>query len=200
MMTSRSEYRLLLRQDNADLRLTTRAFEAGYIPDARHKNFLVKAQAIEEEVARLGGIVLSPAAANEMLNAKGSSTLVTGAKVADLIKRPEISYYDILPLIEPPTNHGLADFVWDTVLEQVNIQIKYDGYISIQKAQAEAFRKMESRVLPADIDYEKITGLRLEARQKLAALRPVNFGQASRMTGVSPADLSILMVYLKGKH
>jgi len=197
MMTSRAEYRLLLRQDNADLRLTPRAFDAGYIPPARHDIFLQKASAIDEEIARLGGIVLSPNLANETLAAMGSSTLVTGAKVADLIKRPEISYYDILPLIEQPANTGLPGFVWDAVLEQVNIQIKYDGYISIQKAQAEAFRKMESRPLPGDIDYEKITGLRLEARQKLTALRPVNLGQASRITGVSPADMSILLVYLK---
>jgi len=125
--------------------------------------------------------------------------LQSGAKVTDLIKRPEISLYDVLQFVQLGDGAGLPAYVWGAVLEQVNIQIKYEGYIAIQLAQAEVFRKMESRPLPMDLDYNSIQGLRLEARQKLNALRPVNFGQASRVTGVSPADLSILSVYLKSK-
>jgi len=200
MMTSRSEYRLLLRQDNADLRLTDKAYQAGNIPEPRYYMFLQKAQAIDAEIARLSGITLSPNAVNAMLAEKGSALLASGAKVTDLIKRPEINYYDIIPFIEAAMKaEDMPDYIWDAVCEQVNIQIKYEGYISIQMAQAEAFHKMENRPLPPDLDYESIQGLRLEARQKLNVLRPVNFGQASRVTGVSPADLSILMVYLKGK-
>jgi len=200
MMTSRSEYRLLLRQDNADLRLTGRAYHAGNIPEPRYHMFLQKACAIDAEITRLSGITLSPNAVNTMLAEKESALLASGAKVTDLIKRPEINYYDILPFIEAAIKpENMPGYIWDAVCEQVNIQIKYEGYISIQMAQAEAFRKMENRPLPPDLDYERIQGLRLEARQKLNALRPVNFGQASRVTGVSPADLNILMVYLKSK-
>jgi len=199
MMTSRSEYRLLLRQDNADLRLTPRAYSVGNIPNKRYEMFMQKAQAIDAEIARLSEITLPPSlTVNGILTAKGSSAITTGAKLTDLIKRPEINYFDMTSCIEAAVKPaGMPDYVWDAVLEQVNIQIKYEGYISIQVAQAEAFRKMENKPLPADIDYESISGLRLEARQKLNALRPANFGQASRVTGVSPADLSILMVYLK---
>jgi len=198
MMTSRAEYRLLLRQDNADLRLTPRAYEAGYIPEERYRILTQKISAIENEIKRLRELSLSPNTVNELLIEKGSTPLVTGAKVTDLIKRPEITYMDILPLIHPPErDKNLPEYVWQAVLEQVNIQIKYEGYIAIQKAQVESFRKMESRPLPGDIDYHAIQGLRLEARQKLSAIRPANFGQASRITGVSPADISILMVYLK---
>jgi len=200
MMTSRSEYRLLLRQDNADLRLTEKAYNVGNISEERYQIFCQKAAAIDAEIARLSAINLPPAAVNAMLEEKGSSPLVTGSKVTDLIKRPEINYADIVPFIEQALkDEDMPDYVWQAVLEQVNIQIKYAGYISIQLAQAEAFRKMESRPLPQDLDYESIKGLRLEARQKLNALKPSNFGQASRVTGVSPADLSILMVYLKDK-
>jgi len=224
MMTSRSEYRLLLRQDNADLRLTEKAYKAGNIPETRYQIFIQKAAAIQAEIARISAITLSPNAVNEMLLAKGSTPLQSGAKVTDLIKRPEINYFDIIPpqnswhpahravneanalhpanaecpLVNPPKKPDyMPDYIWYAVLEQVNIQIKYEGYINIQLAQAEAFRKIEARPLPPDINYDNIKGLRLEARQKLNALRPVNFGQASRVTGVSPADLSVLMVYVK---
>lgn len=198
MMTSRAEYRLLLRQDNADLRLTGRAYDVGNILQPRFDMFTQKAQAIDAEIKRLAGINISPGVANSLLEQRGSAPLVSGTKVSDLIKRPEINYQDILPLIEKACKaHDMPDYVWDAVCEQVNIQIKYEGYISIQVAQAEAFRKMESYPLPQDIDYAEIKGLRLEARQKLNALRPVNLGQAARVTGVSPADLSVLMVYLK---
>ena len=199
MMTSRSEYRLLLRQDNADLRLTKKAYEAGNIPQARYQIFEQKRAAIETEIAWLSTFTLSPGMVNKMLEEKGSSLLQSGAKATDLIKRPEISLYDILSFVKCGDGTGLPAYVWAAVLEQVNIQIKYEGYIAIQLAQAEVFRKMESRPLSPDLDYNSIQGLRLEARQKLNALRPVNFGQASRVTGVSPADLSILSVYLKSK-
>ena len=201
MMTSRSEYRLLLRQDNADLRLTEKAYNVGNISEERYQLFRQKAAAIDAEIARLSAINLPPAVINDMLEQKGSSTLVTGSKVTDLIKRPEINYTDLLPFVEDALKEpDMPDYVWQAVLEQVNIQIKYAGYISIQLAQAEAFRKMESRPLPQDLDYNSVKGLRLEAQQKLNALKPANFGQASRITGVSPADLSILMVYLKGQR
>ena len=153
---------------------------------------------------------------------KGSALLSSGSKITDLIKRPEINYWDVAALVPNTedaasnsskdtkigegiaassgagcTNFGLPEYVQDAVKEQVNIQIKYEGYISMQQTQAAAFKKMEDRPLPADIDYNTISGLRLEAQQKLSRLRPANLGQASRITGVSPADLSILLVYLK---
>ena len=199
MMTSRSEYRLLLRQDNADLRLTEKAYRVGNISEERYQLFLQKSKAIDAEITRLSSISIGPKVINDMLIEKRSAILQSGSKITDLIKRPEINYYDILSFIEAAKKESdMPDYVWAAVLEQVNIQIKYEGYISIQMAQAEAFRKMENRSLPLDLDYSSIHGLRLEARQKLNALRPANFGQASRVTGVSPADLSILMVYLKG--
>ncbi|MCL2048285.1 MAG: tRNA uridine-5-carboxymethylaminomethyl(34) synthesis enzyme MnmG [Defluviitaleaceae bacterium] len=184
MMTSRAEYRLLLRQDNADLRLTPKGYAVGLISQERHARFLQKAAAIEQGIARCQKTSIAPEAANPILAAKNSPPISTGMKLADLIKRPEMDYYDFCD------GSGLGD----AVCEQVNIQIKYEGYIAIQLAQAEVFRKMENKPLPTDIDYESITGLRLEARQKLSALRPVSFGQASRITGVSPADISVLMV------
>ena len=208
MMTSRSEYRLLLRQDNADLRLTPAGFDAGSISQPRYNIFLQKAASIDAEITRLSGITLSPnvvsddggIAINDMLTARGSSPIATGVRVTDLIKRPEISYADILPFAPRGGQQDLLPgYVQAAINEQVNIQIKYAGYIAIQMSQAEAFRKMEARPLPADIDYDAIQGLRLEAQQKLTALRPESFGQASRVTGVSPADLSVLMVYLKGR-
>ena len=200
MMTSRSEYRLLLRQDNADLRLTKKAYHAGNIPEARYQIFTQKAAAIDAEIANLSSITVSPNIVNKMLAQKGSSLLQSGAKVTDLIKRPEINLHDIKPFVQLVANcDQLPAYVWDAVLEQVNIQIKYEGYISIQLAQAQAFRKIEARPLPQDLDYNSIQGLRIEARQKLSALRPANFGQASRVTGVSPADLAVLMVYVKSR-
>ena len=201
MMTSRAEYRLLLRQDNADLRLTPIGHRAGLIPQERFDIFQKKSSAISAEIARLSKITLSPDAANEFLVANASTPIKSGMKITDLIKRPELSYQSLSTLIDPAPwgETGLPDFIIDAVREQVNIQLKYEGYISLQMTQAEAFRKMENRPLPPDLDYENIQGLRLEARQKLANLRPANFGQASRITGVSPADLSILMVYLKGR-
>ncbi|MCL2576716.1 MAG: tRNA uridine-5-carboxymethylaminomethyl(34) synthesis enzyme MnmG [Defluviitaleaceae bacterium] len=201
MMTSRAEYRLLLRQDNADLRLTPKGYAAGLIPEQRHSQFQQKAAAIQAEILRLQKTTVTPDEANEILMNKNSAPLKSGAKLADLIKRPEINYNDFnnLGALPPEVESQLDLFVLEAVQEQVEIQIKYEGYIKIQLEQAEAFRKMEKKLIPPDIEYENIHGLRLEARQKLAALRPVNFGQASRVTGISPADLSVLMVYVKQK-
>jgi len=199
MMTSRAEYRLLLRQDNADLRLTPLGYKAGLIPRARYDMFLLKRAAIDNEIKRLSGITISPGDINPILERKNSTPIVSGAKVTDLIKRPELTYDDIVNIAAV----GRADFgdlpqyIQDAICEQVNIQIKYAGYISIQVSQQEQFLKNEQFKLPETLDYTSIHGLRLEARQKLSKLRPENLGQASRITGVSPADLSILMVYLK---
>jgi len=198
MMTSRAEYRLLLRQDNADLRLTEKGYNAGLIPESRYKLFVRKQEAIKKEIERLGKITLSPASVNGVLAEKESTLISTGSKITDLIKRPELNYWDIVPLA--PSSKGvppMQEYVQDAIEEQVNIQIKYEGYISMQLTQAAAFKKMEHKSLPETIDYNAIAGLRLEARQKLSRLRPANLGQASRITGVSPADLSILLVYLK---
>jgi tRNA uridine 5-carboxymethylaminomethyl modification enzyme len=195
MMTSRAEYRLLLRQDNADLRLTPFGFAVGLISNERHDAFLKKSAAIENEISRLKKITVAPDEINSMLEKKNSSPISSGAKIFELLKRPELKYDDFFEFVS--SSQDLPVFVQNAVCEQVEIQIKYEGYISIQLAQAEAFRKMENKRIPPDIDYEKIGGLRIEARQKLAALRPENFGQASRVTGISPADLSVLMVYVK---
>ncbi|MCL2372308.1 MAG: tRNA uridine-5-carboxymethylaminomethyl(34) synthesis enzyme MnmG [Defluviitaleaceae bacterium] len=201
MMTSRAEYRLLLRQDNADIRLSPKGHAAGLIPQAQYQLFLQKTAAIEAEIARIRKISIGPDAANPLLHKKGSSLLKSGMKLTDLIKRPELSYFDMLEIIPAPELGHLPPFIQEAVKEQVNIQVKYEGYISLQMAQAEAFGKMEAQPIPPGIDYGIIPSLRVEARQKLTALRPENLGQASRITGVSPADLSILMVHLKStKH
>jgi len=219
MMTSRAEYRLLLRQDNADLRLTEKGYQAGLIRQDRYRLFSQKQEAIEGEIRRLSKITLSPDIANKMLAEKSSALLASGSKITDLIKRPELSYWDVAALAPKQSDKrhyhegdqiaeeqtsatdkpNLPEHVKDAVEEQVNIQIKYEGYISMQLTQAAAFRKMEHKALPADINYDAIKGLRIEARQKLAKLRPANLGQASRITGVSPADLSILLVYLRAR-
>ncbi|MCL1845337.1 MAG: tRNA uridine-5-carboxymethylaminomethyl(34) synthesis enzyme MnmG [Defluviitaleaceae bacterium] len=222
MMTSRAEYRLLLRQDNADLRLTPIGFAAGLIPRERYEKFLEKSAAVDALIKFLKKHTVSPGDVNEILVAKGSSPIKSGVKLAELIRRPELSLRDLRPWglcpgrmgeqsafrrttspQTPARGRGPLDpltLLWEVsedVLEQAEIQIKYEGYIKMQLEEAEAFRKIESKALPPDIDYEKISGLRIEARQKLAALRPINFGQASRVTGVSPADLSVLAVYVK---
>jgi len=206
MMTSRAEYRLLLRQDNADLRLTEKGYRAGLIPKERYGLFLRKQEAISAEIRRLSKINLSPDTVNKVLAKKASTLLATGSKITDLIKRPELNYWDLAALVprQPGELYETGDepipqYIQDAIEEQVNIQIKYEGYISMQLTQAAAFRKMEHKALPAEIDYSAIKGLRIEARQKLATLRPASLGQASRITGVSPADLSILLVYLKAR-
>ncbi len=192
MMTSRSEYRLLLRQDNADLRLTEIGHEIGLISDERYEKFLEKKAAIEKEIKRLENLVIPPSdGINEILVKAGSTAISTGARASELLKRPEVGYKE-LEEVDKERPVLPAD-----VCEQVEISIKYEGYINRQMSQAEQFSKLENKALPKDIDYSKIDGLRLEARQKLDKIRPLSLGQASRISGVSPADIAVLLIYLK---
>ncbi|MCL1999347.1 MAG: tRNA uridine-5-carboxymethylaminomethyl(34) synthesis enzyme MnmG [Turicibacter sp.] len=195
MMTSRAEYRLLLRQDNADLRLTELGFKVGLIPEERYLRFLTKKDWIEREISRIKTINLPPSQnLNDFLKGRGSAVIASGIKMADLIKRPEMDYLSIRAFDKFPDN--CTEKTWQ---EQVNIQIKYEGYIKMQLEQVKAFNKLEKRILPTNIRYEDISGMRLEARQKLAAIRPHNIGQASRISGVSPADISVLLIYITTK-
>ncbi len=201
MMTSRAEYRLLLRQDNADLRLTDIGHEIGLIDDERYDKFCKKRELIEKEVARLSETMVG---ANKKVQAfleeNESTTLKTAASLADLIKRPELSYEIIAPLDEERITLMEDAFYQENlskeVIEQIDIELKYDGYIKRQRSQVEHFKKLEKKRIPADINYEDIHNLRKEARQKLSDIRPENIGQASRISGVSPADISVLMIYL----
>ncbi len=197
MMTSRAEYRLLLRQDNADLRLTPIGHEIGLISDERYEKLLQKKSLIESEMERIAEVHLGARnEISEFLEAHGSIPLKKGASLVELIRRPELSY-EMLAELDPERPENLpAD-----VMEQININIKYDGYIVRQNKQVEEFKKLEAKKIPADINYEEIGSLRIEAKQKLSQLRPVNIGQASRIAGVSPADISVLLVYLEqGKY
>ena len=191
MMTSRAEYRLLLRQDNADLRLTEIGHRVGLISDERYDLFVKKRDAIAEELTRLNGVILGASeSVCEYLRKIGSAELHTGTSLAELLRRPEMTYEMLAPL-DP--ERPILDAA---VIEQVEIEIKYEGYIERQRQQVEHFKKLESRRLPADLDYTAIPSLRLEARQKLQKFRPENVGQASRISGVSPADISVLLVWL----
>lgn len=195
MMTSRAEYRLLLRQDNADLRLTEIGHEIGLIDDERYSKFLLKKSQIEKEIDRLENTMVGAnSTIQKFLESKNSTGLKTAASLAELIRRPELSY-EIIEAID----EGRENFP-DDVIEQINITIKYKGYIDRQNQQVHQFKKLECRKLPEDIDYGQINNLRLEARQKLSKIRPENIGQASRISGVSPADISVLLVYLKMKE
>lgn len=192
MMTSRAEYRLLLRQDNADLRLRETGYQAGLVSEELYRSTLHKKELIEKEVERLRHFSVGASkAVQEFLISKGSSALKTGTNMAELMCRPELSY-EILSEIDTDRQPLPED-----VIEQVEIEIKYEGYISRQLRQVEQFKKMEKKKIPADLDYNDIGSLRLEARQKLIAFRPVSVGQASRISGVSPADISVLLVYLE---
>lgn len=191
MMTARSEYRLLLRQDNADARLTPLGYEIGLISQQRYDEFCEKQHLIEQEIKRCESATLPPTPAlNQLLEEKGESEVTTGVHVASLIRRPTVCYEDLAQLDESRPS------LPSDVTEQVNITIKYQGYIEKQKQQVEQFKKMEAKKIPAQIDYHSIYGLRLEARQKLDQIRPESLGQASRISGVSSADLAVLMVYL----
>lgn len=193
MMTSRSEYRLLLRQDNADLRLTPYGYEIGLISSERYSKFLTKRRMIEEETERLNKLVFPPSQdVIEYLKSVGSQPISTGIKASELLKRPQVTY-ESMQVIDKNRPENLP---YD-VCEQVEISIKYAGYIERQIKQAEQFKKLEEKKLPDDIDYDKIDGLRLEARQKLGQIRPASLGQASRISGVNPADIAVLMIYLK---
>ena len=192
MMTSRAEYRLLLRQDNADLRLTEIGHDVGLISEERYQKFLTKKANIEKEIVRLKNTIVKPTQeVNELLMNCGTSPLTTGTKMNELLKRTELNY-DKLASIDPERPELTLQ-----EKEEVEIQVKYEGYIKMQEEQVEKFKKMETKLLPEDIDYSSINGLCLEARQKLDKLRPRSIGQASRISGVSPADISVLLIYLQ---
>ena len=191
MMTSRAEYRLLLRQDNADLRLTKIGYEVGLINENRYQKLLNKEKLIAREIERVNHTNIGTSEnVQQLLDSCGSTRLTSGTTLAELIRRPELSY-DKLGEIDADR----PELPWD-VAEQVNINIKYEGYIKRQMKQVEQFKKLENRKIPADIDYGQIQSLRIEAKQKLAQIRPASIGQASRISGVSPADISVLLVYL----
>ena len=192
MMTSRAEYRLLLRQDNADLRLRKIGYEVGLISKEQYEKILNKKELIEKEIERLKNTVIGASKIHQdFLTAHGSSPLKTGANLAELICRPELTY-EMLSEIDLERQPLPKD-----VIEQVEIEIKYEGYIERQLRQVEQYKKMEKKLIPSDLDYQEIKSLRLEARQKLMDYRPVSVGQASRISGVSPADISVLLVYLE---
>ena len=194
MMTSRAEYRLLLRQDNADQRLTKIGYEVGLISQERYDKLLKKEAQIQEEICRMEHVHIGTSEkVQKLLESYGSTALVSGSTLADLIRRPELSY-ECLESIDDDRKELPAD-----VIEQVNIYIKYDGYIRRQQRQVEQFKKLESKKIPEDIDYETVPSLRIEAKQKLSQIRPISIGQASRISGVSPADVSVLLVYIGGK-
>ena len=191
IMTSRSEYRLLHRQDNADQRLTAIGAKVGLIPPERLKAVEEKYQAVKREISRLEGSgIPGSAALNEMLASRDTAPVENSARLADLLRRPQVSYEDLAPFDKDRPELPLS------VTEEVEIQLKYAGYLARQEKQVAEFRKEEARLLPEDIDYNAISGLRLEARQKLSEIRPVSLGQAGRISGVSPADIAVLMIYL----
>ncbi|WHY86352.1 tRNA uridine-5-carboxymethylaminomethyl(34) synthesis enzyme MnmG [Neobacillus novalis] len=192
LLTSRAEYRLLLRHDNADLRLTETGHEIGLIRDDRYQSFLVKKAAIEAEKQRLSSVILKPSAeVQELIRSIGGSELKDGIRASDLLKRPEMSYklLETLTMSEAPLD--------DEIKEQVEIQIKYEGYIEKSLQQVERLKKMEDKKIPENIDYDAISGIATEAKQKLKQIKPLSLAQASRISGVNPADISILLVYLE---
>ncbi len=195
MMTSRAEYRLLLRQDNADLRLTKIGHEMGLISEERYQKLLKKERQIAEEIARVEKVFVGTSEkVQELLVEHGSTPLNSGISLAELIKRPELSYEIVAPL-DPQRPELMRG-----VVEQVNIHMKYDGYIQRQMRQVEQFQKLENKKIPEDLNYDDVPSLRTEARQKLTAVRPLSIGQASRISGVSPADISVLLVWLEHKR
>lgn len=195
MLTSRAEYRLLLRQDNADMRLTAKGHEVGLISDERYAAFVAKRQAIEEELERLKHVYVGTSEkVQEILERRGSTLLRSGIALSELLKRPELEYDDFKEV--DPTRPDLSP----SVVEQVMIELRYEGYISRQMKQVEQFKKLEKKMIPVDIDYDDVYSLRLEAKQKLKEIKPISIGQASRISGVSPADISVLLVYLEQRR
>ena len=192
MMTSRAEYRLLLRQDNADLRLTEKGYNVGLISQERYNKFLAKRENIEREIERLKEKTIKPTdEVNEILKQYNSSPINTGTKLSELIKRTELTYKSLEPIdVERPE-------LSNQEAEEVEVQIKYEGYIKLQNNQVEKFKKLEEKTLKENIDYNELKGLSLEARQKLNKIKPLSIGQASRISGVSPADISVLLIYLE---
>ena len=191
IMTSRAEYRLVLRQDNADLRLTEKGYALGLASEKRYRKFVEKKEIIEKEKKRLQKKMLSPEDINEYLIEKGSTPVETKISMIELMKRPQVNYED-LAFADPDRPH-----LSDHARAQLEVQIKYEGYITKQEQQIQKFKKLEDKKLDSDFDYEKVEGLRLEARQKLNQFKPVSLGQASRISGVSPADINVLLIYLE---
>ncbi len=192
MMTSRAEYRLLLRQDNADLRLTEIGHRVGLISDERYERFIEKKNNIEKEIKRLKATTIKPTTqVNNLLEKCNTSPLTTGTKLSELVKRTELSYETLKEIDENRPE------LTEQEKEEVEIQVKYEGYIKMQESQVEKFKKMEKKILPQDINYENIKGISLEGRQKLNKFKPYSVGQASRISGVSPADISVLLIYLQ---
>ena len=192
MMTSRSEYRLILRQDNADKRLTPYGYQLGLISEKRYRLFCEKVEQIDREIKRLKKTTIPPSKElNELLVSRETSEMKTGQRAAELVRRPQIGYDDLAPfdLNRPELSRE--------VREQVEVEIKYEGYIRKQLLQVEEMRKLEGKALPGDLDYDQISGLRLEAVEKLKRVKPLNIGQASRISGVSPADISVLLIWLE---
>ena len=195
MMTSRAEYRLLLRQDNADLRLTPIGYKVGLISEERYKRFLDKKQNVEKEIERLESVNIKPTEeVNKFLMEKGSTPIKHGVKLIELLKRSELSYkvLEKLDEVRPELTRQEA--------EQVEIQIKYEGYIKLQLEQVKKFKKLETKMLPEDMDYKNLKGISLEARQKLDKFRPISIGQASRISGISPADIAVLLIHLEQRR
>lgn len=194
MMTSRSEYRLMLRQDNADERLTPLGYRVGLISEERYNEFLRKQEMIASEIERLKKLVIPPRAANPFFEKYASSAISTGIHMSDILKRPEMNY-EILGEIDAERPE-----LPEAVREQAEIKLKYEGYIEKQLVQINQFKRMEGKILPESLDYSKIYGLRIEARQKLAKIKPRSLGQASRISGVSPADISVLVIWLEANE
>ncbi len=191
MMTSRSEYRLILRQDNADERLMPIGYNLGLIPKETYDEFVLRTQQKEAEIERLNSTFIGPSEAlNLLLEEKGTAVMTTGMRLADLVKRPQLSYNDLAPFDKE------RPLLSDAVCEKVETEIKYEGYITRQQAQINEMLRLENKLIPNDICYDNITGLRLEAAEKLNKIRPANIGQASRISGVSPADVTVLLIYL----
>ena len=191
MMTSRAEYRLLLRQDNADIRLRKKGHDVGLISDEKYEELQKKIDLINKEVDRLKNTVVGAnSKIQKFMEDNGSSSLKTATSLAELICRPEFSYEKLAPI------DSEREQLPESVIEQVEITIRYEGYINRQQRQVEQFKKIEKKIIPSDIDYDDVSSLRLEARQKLKKFRPINVGQASRIGGVNPADISVLVIYL----
>ena len=192
MMTSRAEYRLLLRQDNADLRLSKIGYEVGLISEERYQRLLLKEEKIKKEIERVNKTNIGTSdEIQSLLKSLNSTPLISGIKLAELIRRPELNYDCLAPI-----DKDREELAYD-IREQVNINIKYEGYIKRQQRQVEQFKKLENKIIPENIDYDDVSSLRIEAKQKLKEIRPLSIGQASRISGVSPADISMLLIYIQ---